>query len=481
MIKERKRKGQQPPAGYISWVPRRAKWRAGETTEQIAGERRTHREFERRGMQTQAHISSIHHFQRAAERLGEDDERKDVWRVHDAIHKIITFTGVENELDRTELLQRLRGVAQLEAVHYGYFVGATHSRYTHAGGTMHLAGRIARQLKLPQKQQQLLRLAGLLHDVGHPIFSHGAEPILKKVLGRDHDELAEEMMRKHEVPALLAKHNIDFEEVLKLTRGEGLGEIVTEFADRMDYLQRDGHGVGVKNDIKKGLKLTIEEVIRNLKIHEGKVCIISKGEKALKQFANYRNLFYSQIYFLPTSMLTRHLLSRMLNKAISKGTLSVADLFEKPERDVMRKIQETDMPEAEHIGPALANLHFTQVFAASFDQVKQRFRKNIENKGIQHRLRNALRKAGLKDHEFFVGVTPRFEKTINYRVLKPDGNLEEKQYTPRTPEEDKHIFVGALDEKINIAKRAVTPLMRFLVRRQHGFKQPWIFGGTEKV
>ena len=88
----------------------------------------------------------------------------------------------EQDLIDTPWVQRLRRIPQLQSARW-VFPTAEHSRFPHALGAMHVAGRFAQQLwpslravfpDAPSAPlvEELLRVAGLLHDVGHGPFGH---------------------------------------------------------------------------------------------------------------------------------------------------------------------------------------------------------------------------------------------------------------------------------------------------------------------
>jgi len=109
----------------------------------------------------------------------------------DPIHRYILYTrpedavageATEQDLIDTPWVQRLRRIPQLQSARW-VFPTAEHSRFTHALGVMHVAGRFAQQLypslravfpDAPSRPliEELLRMAGLLHDIGHGPFGH---------------------------------------------------------------------------------------------------------------------------------------------------------------------------------------------------------------------------------------------------------------------------------------------------------------------
>ena len=99
----------------------------------------------------------------------------------------VPITSLEHEVIKTRMFNRLRYVTQMSLA-YLTFSGAHHTRYEHSVGAMEIAYRVA--CKIPELRDhfkhnydaamQLLRLAALLHDVGHPPFSHAVEWVFKK-------------------------------------------------------------------------------------------------------------------------------------------------------------------------------------------------------------------------------------------------------------------------------------------------------------
>lgn len=112
------------------------------------------------------------------------------WQVSDPIHGSINVSHLEASVIDSLPFQRLRKIKQLGNVHL-VFPGAIHNRFSHSIGVMHLAGKMFDALFSSADERLLrdekvielriiVRLAGLLHDVGHGPFSHTFESCLKR-------------------------------------------------------------------------------------------------------------------------------------------------------------------------------------------------------------------------------------------------------------------------------------------------------------
>jgi HD superfamily phosphohydrolase len=112
--------------------------------------------------------------------------------VVDSVHGDIQLRPDEWEVVDTASFQRLRHLKQLQLAHLTY-PNATHTRFAHSIGVLGIMARIAqiaqRQGLFDADQLRDIRLAGLLHDVGHYPYSHLMESI-------DQVKLTEEVIRR---------------------------------------------------------------------------------------------------------------------------------------------------------------------------------------------------------------------------------------------------------------------------------------------
>ena len=113
--------------------------------------------------------------------------------VRDALYGFVYLNRAEWDIINSPAFQRLRDIKQLAMGHMVY-PGAVHTRLEHSIGCVHQADRILHQLRENsrdvleseflitdenfERSRQLLRLAALLHDVGHAPFSHSGEDLL---------------------------------------------------------------------------------------------------------------------------------------------------------------------------------------------------------------------------------------------------------------------------------------------------------------
>ena len=97
----------------------------------------------------------------------------------DNVHGFIPYTVAEKRIIDSLLFKRLQSIKQLSIVNW-VFPGSEHTRFIHSLGVMQLADKMALSLKLSTEERKLLRLAGLLHDIGHYPLSHVCEFPYKK-------------------------------------------------------------------------------------------------------------------------------------------------------------------------------------------------------------------------------------------------------------------------------------------------------------
>ncbi|RMF85336.1 MAG: HD domain-containing protein [Nitrospirae bacterium] len=260
--------------------------------------------------------------------------------IADPIHRYIQLTvpdrpgeACEQTLLDTPWMQRLRYIYQLQSARWVY-PGAEHSRFQHSLGAMHLAGRFARHLypglarhagdcPSPALVEELLRVAGMVHDLGHGPFAHFFEENHLARFGLTHEAVGARIVtgplaavigeiRRSPEAEFAPGERIDPAWVAWLmSKGGGeaaaapvprwvallkplLAGIFT--ADNMDYVLRDSYMCGVAVG-----PVDVERLIHYTFLSERGLTLHRAGLAALNMFLNARLYLYSNVYFHRTT------------------------------------------------------------------------------------------------------------------------------------------------------------------------------------
>ncbi|MDW0331260.1 MAG: HD domain-containing protein, partial [Nitrososphaeraceae archaeon] len=182
-------------------------------------------------------------------------DMKFVGEIADPIHKFIRFTELEKKIIDSNVFQRLRRIKQLAGAHLVY-PAAQHSRFEHSLGTMHVAGLAGEHLfsigVIDKESIQELRVASLLHDIGHGPFSHLFEEALKVTGNSNHETLGAKIICKTELGDILSDYGFSPRTISEISFGNSKVKFKNEIisgslsSDLMDYLPRDGLFTGVE-------------------------------------------------------------------------------------------------------------------------------------------------------------------------------------------------------------------------------------------
>ena len=227
----------------------------------------------------------------------------------------------------TPAVQRLRYIRQLGHAFLVY-PGATHSRFEHALGAYHLARRVLSQLeeagdaRLDAADRACLKLAALLHDIGHYPFSHALEEA-----GLPHHEvLAERQLSSGALAARLAELGMPAGRLLSLIQSpcaEPLAGLVSGSldVDKLDYLSRDAWMCGVPYGV-----IDVDRLLTSLTIAAGpdgraELALHEKGLAALESllFAKYQ--MYRNVYWHHAVRSATAMFKRMVRRALAAGRL----------------------------------------------------------------------------------------------------------------------------------------------------------------
>ncbi|WCJ44814.1 hypothetical protein M5689_025465 [Euphorbia peplus] len=249
------------------------------------------------------------------------DDRRFSKKVHDNVHGYIHLDPFFLKFVDTEQFQRLRDLKQL-GLTYMVYPGAVHSRFEHSLGVYSLAGEVVHTLKNFQGAEldidamdiKTVKLAGLLHDVGHGPFSHMFESgFLRQVHNSFENKWSHEDMSLKMIDYIVDTHHIDINpECLKKAKEmivasneqnpertsngkQFLYDIVANGrngidVDKFDYIVRDSRACGL------GCSFQFETVMNTMRVVEDEICYRAKDYLAVHKLFATRADMHRTVY-----------------------------------------------------------------------------------------------------------------------------------------------------------------------------------------
>jgi HD superfamily phosphohydrolase len=240
----------------------------------------------------------------------------------------------DNELKiiDTPIFQRLRRIRQLSGAHLIY-PGAQHTRFEHSLGVMHIASMAGQALAekgiVSSDDIQNLRLAGLLHDIGHGPFSHLFEEIFEEKRKISHEDLGRDIILKTEIGDIISKNGFDKKLITKLAFGDSKFQFMNEIisgvlsADIMDYLLRDGYFTGAEH-----AKIDHHRLTYSLDVYKNKLALDKSSLVNFETMMISRFQMFKAVYFHKTVRAGEVMLLEAMDLAEDELGLSSMNLDE---------------------------------------------------------------------------------------------------------------------------------------------------------
>jgi len=250
----------------------------------------------------------------------------------DPIHDFVRVYDNELKIIDTPIFQRLRRIRQLSGAHLIY-PGAQHTRFEHSLGVMHIASMAGQALAekgiVSFDDIQNLRLAGLLHDIGHGPFSHLFEEIFEEKRKISHEDLGRDIILKTEIGDIISKNGFDKKLITKLAFGDSKLQFMNEIisgvlsADMMDYLLRDGYFTGAEH-----AKIDHHRLTHSLDVYKNKLALDKSSLVNFETMMISRYQMFKAVYFHKTVRAGEVMLLEAMDLAEGELGLSSMNLDE---------------------------------------------------------------------------------------------------------------------------------------------------------
>ena len=235
--------------------------------------------------------------------------------------------GLLYDIIQHPVLQRLTRIKQMGITSVVY-PGAQHTRFQHSLGAFYLTGEAIIQLKskghdITNEEAEAVRIAILMHDVGHGPFSHVLENTIIK--GVPHEEISLMLMKRINEETS-GKLNL----AIRIFKDEYPKKFLHQLVsgqldmDRLDYLRRDSFYTGVTEG-----NIGSARIIKMLNVKDDHLVIESKGIYSIENFLMARRLMYWQVYLHKTSVAYESMLVSALSRAKELAQRGV-ELFTSP-------------------------------------------------------------------------------------------------------------------------------------------------------
>ncbi len=227
----------------------------------------------------------------------------------------IILDGILLNIVESPAFQRLRRISQLGLVSYIY-PGATHTRFSHSLGVMHLMDETIKNLeikgfKFDEELKISLKVSALVHDIGHGPFSHALEFTL---LDHKHEDITKLILK--DVFKDIIGENI-LSNVIAILEGKFEMKFVNELissqldVDRLDYIRRDAFYCGVHYGL-----IDVWRILKTLTItNDNRLAIEEKGKHAVEGYLVARYLMYWSVYFHKTNLSIQAMLYSLFKRA----------------------------------------------------------------------------------------------------------------------------------------------------------------------
>ena len=356
---------------------------------------------------------------------------KEYWGfIKDPIHGYIRITESEKRILDVRSVQRLRRIKQL-AASFLVYPAANHTRFEHSLGTMYLAGILGENLPIELNEESVaeLRLASLLHDIGHGPLSHLFELLLSKYINKTHEDMTLWLIENSNLSDVISKEEFDPKRISKLAVGRlndkespFLDQIIRSAVDvdKMDFIVRDSYHTGAGYG-----HVDVFRLIYTMDILNDNLAVDVTALSALEAFLLARLESFKTIYFHRVSRAAHIMLLNAMEQAKDElGLLeftSPEDYLKLDDCSVWHMLKQCDRSKT-----IMEKLENRELLKCAYEKtffVKDQLARNVfENEAVRNKIEGEIASKARTDREFVTIDVPSlpsvpYHYTMNFEPM----------------------------------------------------------------
>jgi len=334
----------------------------------------------------------------------------------DPIHGFVRAFGTEIKIIDNPIFQRLRRIKQLSGAHLTY-PGAQHTRFEHSLGVMHIAGQAAQALEekgiFNTDDIANIRIAALLHDIGHGPFSHLFEEVAQRKRKSSHELLGRDLILKTEIGDIISEFGFNKKFITSLAFGDSKLQFMNEIisgalsADIMDYLLRDGYFTGAEH-----AKIDHKRITQSLDVYKKKLALEKSALYSFESMMHSRYQMFKAVYFHKTVRSAEVMLLESIRLAYDElglSSMSLDDYIELTDDSMLAKLVSlpTYTSELKRAQKFAKDYQNRKLFKCVFERILTK-KDQISNLKISQLKNELSKKSRIDENEIFVdsSVTP---------------------------------------------------------------------------
>ena len=289
---------------------------------------------------------------------------------------------------------------------YQVFPNATHTRFIHSLGTLHLARNITPRLDISDTERRAVQVVALIHDWRHLPCSHDIEPLLPighNERGRRDLVNLYDAIENCDVPAKLVQEIYDETNPLHIIVKHGIYG-----SDKLDYTWRDSYQLPIKN------APAVKDILRMLVYRDGVLSVDKKRAQEAEELRNHYAALHKKAYFNSKYIIYKRMLQRAAQEAIEAGIIDPKSIIELGDEDMLGILRRAEHHVVAQLAKAIHNhdLSYHAVVSWRIKGYEQHEKDKVHTNTISKEKRSHFSKSNLATPQGFMDLENRLAEEL---------------------------------------------------------------------